>query len=47
MFIAPEVFLRCGYDGAKADVWACGVVLFALVAGRCPFNHKDTHDPPL
>ncbi|EER89894.1 hypothetical protein BDA96_10G211400 [Sorghum bicolor] len=42
MFIAPEVFLRCGYDGAKADVWACGVVLFALVAGRYPFNHKDT-----
>jgi 5'-AMP-activated protein kinase catalytic alpha subunit len=42
MFIAPEVFLRCGYDGAKADVWACGVILFALVAGRYPFNHKDT-----
>ncbi|CAL5048160.1 unnamed protein product [Urochloa decumbens] len=42
MFIAPEVFLRRGYDGAKADVWACGVVLFALAAGRFPFNQKDT-----
>lgn len=42
MFIAPEVFLRCGYDGAKADVWACGVVLFALAAGRYPFNQRDT-----
>ena len=42
MFIAPEVFMRRGYDGARADVWACGVVLFALVAGRFPFNHKDT-----
>ncbi|CAL5042439.1 unnamed protein product [Urochloa decumbens] len=42
MFIAPEVFLRRGYDGAKADVWACGVVLFALAAGRFPFNQRDT-----
>ncbi|CAN6251665.1 unnamed protein product [Urochloa humidicola] len=42
MFIAPEVFLRRGYDGAKADVWACGVVLFALAAGRLPFNQRDT-----
>ncbi|PAN23798.1 hypothetical protein PAHAL_4G118700 [Panicum hallii] len=42
MFIAPEVFLRRGYDGARADVWACGVVLFALAAGRYPFNQKDT-----
>ena len=34
MFIAPEVFLRCSYDGAKAVVvWACGVVIFVLVAG--------------
>jgi 5'-AMP-activated protein kinase catalytic alpha subunit len=42
MFIAPEVFLRCGYDGARADVWSYGVALFALVAGRFLFNHKDT-----
>ncbi|KAF8677045.1 hypothetical protein HU200_046503 [Digitaria exilis] len=41
MFIAPEVFLRRGYDGAMADVWACGVVLFALAAGRFPFNERD------
>jgi hypothetical protein len=32
--------------------WACGVVLFALVAGHFPFNHKDTgqlvpHDPSM
>nr|CAB3503510.1 unnamed protein product [Digitaria exilis] len=33
MFIAKEVFLRRGYDGAMADFWACGVVLFALAAG--------------
>ncbi|CAO2038755.1 unnamed protein product [Urochloa humidicola] len=42
MFIAPEVFLHHGYDGAKADVWACGVVHFALAADRFPFNQRDT-----
>ncbi|KAJ1255577.1 hypothetical protein BS78_K185200 [Paspalum vaginatum] len=42
MYLAPEVLLRRGYDGAKADIWACGVVLFALAAGRFPFNRKDT-----
>ncbi|KAJ1263970.1 hypothetical protein BS78_09G227300 [Paspalum vaginatum] len=42
MFIAPEVFLHRGYDGAKADVWACGVLLFTLVAGHFPFNRRGT-----
>ncbi|KAL6876428.1 hypothetical protein ACP4OV_013000 [Aristida adscensionis] len=42
MYIAPEVLRRRGYDGAKADIWACGVVLFALAAGRLPYEHKDT-----
>jgi serine/threonine protein kinase len=37
-----EVLLRCGNDAAKADIWACGVVLFTLVAGLFPFNYKDT-----
>jgi serine/threonine protein kinase len=36
------VLLRCGNDAAKADIWACGVVLFTLVAGLFPFNYKDT-----
>lgn len=40
-YAAPEIVLGLKYHGAALDVWSCGVILFALLSGRLPFDDEN------
>lgn len=46
LYMAPEVLNHDVY-GSKADVWSCGIVLYEMLFGYCPYgdcNIKDLLD---
>ncbi|KAF9462873.1 kinase-like domain-containing protein [Collybia nuda] len=40
-YAAPEIISGRAYDGFAADIWSCGVILFALLAAKLPFDDED------
>jgi serine/threonine protein kinase len=44
-YMSPEIYENTGnFDCFKADVWACGVMLFVMLVGMQPYTKASTSD---
>lgn len=46
-YMAPEIVSKIEYSGPPADIWALGVLLYALLCGKFPFrgsNDKELYN---
>ena len=39
-FLSPEVLSGKGYQASEVDPWSLGVILYALLIGKLPFDHE-------
>jgi len=40
-YTSPEIVTRKAYDPQLTDIWALGIILYAIVVGHLPFYHKN------
>jgi serine/threonine protein kinase len=42
--MSPEIVQRKAYYGPPTDIWATGILFYAMLCGRFPFKGSDTKD---
>ena len=42
-YASPEMLSGDNYDGFKIDIWATGIILYAMMCGFLPFDDKDNN----
>lgn len=40
-YASPEIVAGLNYHGSSSDIWSCGIILFALLTGRLPFDDEN------
>jgi serine/threonine protein kinase len=40
-YMAPEVTLKVLYNGAAADIWSLGVIVYMMTYGKFPFRANN------
>ncbi len=43
-YMAPEIIQRREYGGYCVDIWALGILLFAMLFGQFPFRGQNDKD---
>lgn len=43
-YASPEIVRGQTYSGAGSDIWSCGVILFALLTSRLPFDDPNVNN---
>ncbi|XP_013109454.2 testis-specific serine/threonine-protein kinase 3 [Stomoxys calcitrans] len=42
-YASPEILKGMPYDPFLSDIWACGVVCYAMVCGKLPYDGSNVH----
>jgi serine/threonine protein kinase len=43
-YMSPEIVQRKEYYGPPTDIWATGILLYAMLCGRFPFKGNSTKE---